>query len=166
MGRPWLASLAVISAAILAGCATDVSVSPHAVASPPGWGKNVVAALAMLYPPAQTTLNVVKAPPGVTDLLRLAGYGVVEGKAARIAPPDGLRLVVQTGDLGDGSIAVIAHVGQQTLSRVYQNDQAASGWSFDLTGASESMKARVALIQNPPRRLVLPPAPQSVGSQG
>ncbi len=165
MQRPWLASLAVISAAILAGCATDGSVTPHAAVAPPGWAKNVVAALAMLYPPAQTKLDVVKAPPGVSDLLRQAGYGVVEGKAARIAPPDGLRLVVQTGDLGDGAIAVIAHVGQQTLSRAYQNDQAVSGWSFDLTGATASMKARVALIQNPPRRLVLPPPPQSVSPQ-
>jgi len=154
-----------MSAAILAGCAGETSMTPQAAVSPPGWGQNVVAALAMLYPPAQTKLNVVKAPPGVSDLLRLVGYGVIEGKAARNASTDSLRLVLQTRDLGDGQVAVIAHVGRQTLSRAYQNGQAVSGWSFDLTGANESMKARVALIQNPPRRVLLPPPPQSEVTQ-
>jgi hypothetical protein len=148
----------VMSAAVLAGCASEIV--PQAPAAPPAWAGNVVDAMAMLYPPAQTKLYLVKAPPGVTDVLRVAGFGVVEGKIAGPAPRDGYRLEVQTRDLGDGSTAVIAHVGQQTLSRAYQNSQAVTGWSFDLTGASEAMKARVALIQNPPRQLILPPAPQ------
>lgn len=148
----------VISATLLAGCAS--AIAPQAPAAPPAWAGNVVAALAMLYPPAQTKLYVVKAPAGVTGVLRGAGFGVVEGKTAGPAPRDGYRLEVQTRDLGDGSAAVIAHVGQQTLSRAYRDSQGVTGWSFDLTGASEAMKARVALIQNPPRQLVLPPAPQ------
>jgi hypothetical protein len=155
-----LASLAVLSATALAGCATEPALTTQAAVTPPAWAKNVVAALAMLYPPAQTRLYVVKAPPGVTDVLRVEGYGVVEGRAARTAQRDGYRFSIQTRDLGDGSIAVIAHVGQQTLSRAYLNGQAVTGWSFDLTGATEAMKARVDLIQNPPRRVVLPPQPQ------
>jgi hypothetical protein len=150
-----------MSATALAGCASESAVVPEAASSPPAWTSNVVAALAMLYPPAQTKLYLVEAPPGVPDVLRVAGYGVVEGKLAAAAPRDGFRVVVQTTDLGDGSTAVIAHVGQQTLSRAYQNGQAVSGWSFDLTGASEAMRARIALIQYPPRRVVLPPPPKS-----
>jgi hypothetical protein len=119
----------------------------------------------MLYPPAQTKLYVLKAPPGVTDVLRVAGYGVVEGKSATATPRDGYRLVMQSRDLGDGLTAVIAHVGQQTLSRAYRDGQARSGWSFDMTGATEAMKARVALIQYPPPRVVLSPPPQPVGAQ-
>jgi hypothetical protein len=152
-----LVSLA-ISATVVAGCASGIA--PQAPPTPSAWAGNVVAALAMLYPPAQTRLYLVKAPPGVTEPLRVAGFGVVEGKIAGPAPRDGYRLDVETRDLGDGSTAVIAHVGQQTLSRAYRDSQGVTGWSFDLTGASEAMKARVALIQNPPRQLVLPPAPQ------
>jgi hypothetical protein len=153
----------VMSAAVLAGCASEIV--PQAPVGPPAWTGNVVAALAMLYPPAQTKLYLVKAPPGVTDVLRLAGFGVVEGKIAGPAPRDGYRLEVQTRDLGDGTTAVIAHVGQQTLSRAYHDSQGVTGWSFDLTGASEAMKARVALIQNPPRQMVLPSALQAEAFQ-
>jgi hypothetical protein len=148
----------MISATVLAGCASEIV--PQAPAAPPAWASNVVAALAMLYPPAQTKLYLVKAPPGVIDALRVAGFGVVEGKIAGPAPRDGYRLEVQTRDLGDGTTAVIAHVGQQTLSRAYHDSQGVTGWSFDLTGANEAMKARVALIQNPPLQLVLPSSMQ------
>jgi hypothetical protein len=150
----------MLSATALSGCAAETAIVPQTAAAPPAWAKNVVAALAMLYPPAQTKLYVVTAPPGVTEILRAAGYGVADGKTAGPSPRDGYRLVLQSRDLGDGSIAVITHVGQQTLSRVYQNGEAASGWSFDLTGATEAMKARVALIQYPPRRVVMPEAAQ------
>lgn len=153
----------MLSATALAGCATEIV--PQTPAAPPAWAGNVVSALAMLYPPAQTKLYVVKAPPGVTDVMRVAGFGVAEGKIAGPAPRDGYRLEVQTRDLGDGSTAVIAHVGQQTLSRAYRDSQAVTGWSYDLTGASEAMKARVSLIQNPPRQLILPPAPQAEVAQ-
>jgi hypothetical protein len=158
-----LASLAVLAATVLTGCATETAV-PQA-ATPPAWAKNVVAALAMLYPPAQTKFYVVTAPAGVSDALRAAGFGVAEGKTAGPALRDGYRFTVLTRDLGDGSIAVIAHVGQQTLSRAYQSGEAVSGWFFDLTGASEAMKARVALIQYPPGRMVLPPSPQPQTAQ-
>lgn len=161
----WLASLAVLSATVLTGCASEAASAPQAAAAPPAWANNVVAALAMLYPPAQTKLYVVKAPPGLTDLLRAAGYGVADGKAAGPAPRDGYRLVMLTRDLGDGSIAVISRLGEQTLSRAYRDGEAVSGWSFDLTGATDAMKARVALIQYPPRRLVLSPPQQPEAAQ-
>jgi hypothetical protein len=101
----------------------------------------------------------------VSGALRSVGYAVVEDKPAGSAHRDGYRLVIQTRDLGDGSMAVVAHVGLQTLSRAYQDGQAASGWSFDLTGATEAMKARVALIQYPPLRVVLPPPPLPESAQ-
>ena len=119
----------------------------------------------MLYPPAQTKLYVVQSPAGVAETLRVTGFGVADGKVAGPSPGDGYRLEVLIQNLGDGSTAVIAHVGQQTLSRAYQNGQAVTGWSFDLTGASEAMKARVALIQYPPSPIVLPPAPQPETAQ-
>jgi hypothetical protein len=152
----------MISASLLAGCAAGAVIAPQAASPPPAWASNVVAALAMLYPPPQTRLYVVKAPPGVAELLRQAGYGVAEGKLAGPAPRDGYRLVIETRALGEGSTAVIAHVGSQTLSRAYQDGgRAASGWSFDLTGATEAMKARVAHIQYPPTPVALLPAPET-----
>lgn len=148
----------VMSATVLAGCASEIV--PQAPATPPAWTGNVAAALAMLYPPAQTKLYLVKAPSGVTEALRAEGFGLVEGKSSGPAPRDGYRLEVQTRDLGDGSTAVIAHVGQQTLSRAYRDSQGVTGWTFDLTGASGAIQARVSLIQDPPRQLVLPAGPQ------
>ncbi len=149
--------------AALAGCASPIV--PQTPAEPPAWAGNVVAALAMLYPPAQTRLYLGMAPVGVAETLRVTGFAVADGKVAGPSPRDGYRLDVLTRDLGDGSTAVIAHVGQQTLSRAYQNGHAVTGWSFDLTGATEAMRSRVALIQYPPSRIVLPPAPQPESAQ-
>lgn len=163
MIRHALSIFTVMTATAMAGCASELV--PQTPAEPPAWAGNVVAALAMLYPPAQTKLYVVQAPAGVAETLRATGFGVADGKVTGPSPRDGYRLQVLTRDLGGGSTAVIAHVGQQTLSRAYQNGQAVTGWSFDLTGATEAMKARVALIQFPPSRIVLPPPPQPETAQ-